>query len=240
MLGDYGAAGALESEAALGRRYGVSRVTIRRALEELREEGLILSRKGSGWFVARDPVREVLGVLPSASAALSASGVELSRQVIEFGFTLPPPPVAAALRIDEDVQSLRARRLHFADGVPYDLISTWLPPHVAGSVSRDDLEQLGAWETLRSVGIEPTRTMHSITAGAAVPEHAELLGLPAGAPLLLLRRLALTEDDQPVALSHHRYAARHIRIDIEFRGESSTTAAEPPGLQLIPGGEVAV
>src|SRR5687767_5949524 len=93
-LGDYGETGALESEAQLARRYDASRVTVRRALETLRDEGLLSSRKGSGWFVARDPVREVLGVLPSATGALTAAGVTVARRILEFGFATPPPPIA--------------------------------------------------------------------------------------------------------------------------------------------------
>jgi GntR family transcriptional regulator len=232
-LGEYGATGALESEAALARRYDTSRVTIRRALEALRDEGLLVSRKGSGWFVAADPVREILGVLPSATRALTEAGITVTREVLEFGFAAPPEPTAAALGLSPDTQALRAKRLHRADGTPYDLITTWLAPHIAGAVSRDELQQLGAWETLRAHGVEPVHTFHSITAGAATPDQANSLELTPGSPLLLLRRLATTADHTPVAISNHRYAAHHIRIDIEFHGEPSLAAAEPPGLRLI-------
>lgn len=232
-LGDYGASGALESEAELARRYRTSRVTVRRALETLRDEGLLVSRKGSGWFVASDPVREILGVMPSASRALIDAGIQVTRKVLEFGFTAPPPPIAGALELEKGEEALRARRLHFADGHPFDLITTWLPAHIGDRVSRSELETLGAWETLRAHGIEPVHTYHSIAAGAATPDQATTLEIPPGAPLLLLRRLAKTADQKPVAISHHRYAAQHIRIDIEFHGEPSLAAGEPPGLRLV-------
>lgn len=237
-LGDYGDTGALESEAALASRHATSRVTVRRALEALRDDGLVVSRKGSGWFVARDPIRELLGVLPSATDALVGAGVDVDRRVLEFGFAVPPPPVGRTLALAPDDQALRAKRLHSADGEPYDLITTWLVPRVAGAVSRDELAARGAWATLQSLGAEPVHTFHSITAGAADPAQAALLGLTPGSPVLLLRRVAHDADRRPLAVSYHRFAPHHIRIDIEFHGEPSR-AADPPGLRLVDADDLA-
>ena len=71
--GDVGPGGALASEAELGRAYGASRVTVRRALDQLRREGLVVSRRGSGWFAALDPVRQPLGRVTTVEAAVEAA-----------------------------------------------------------------------------------------------------------------------------------------------------------------------
>ena len=93
-----GARGALPSEAELGGEYGVSRVTVRRALELLRDEGLVTARQGVGWFVAVDPVRQSLGRVTTVEAALEAAGADAERrQVLEFAFEPAPPDVAKAL-----------------------------------------------------------------------------------------------------------------------------------------------
>src|SRR5947208_631211 len=84
--GDYDPRGAIDSEAALGRRYGVSRVTVRRALELLREDGLLQSRKGAGWFVACDPVRQALGRVNTIESALAEAGIEPVRKILTFAF----------------------------------------------------------------------------------------------------------------------------------------------------------
>ena len=89
-----GATGPLESEAELGREYGVSRVTVRRALELLRDEGLVAARHGVGWFVAVDPVRQSLGRVTTLEAALEAAGAVAGRRVLEFAFETPSPDVA--------------------------------------------------------------------------------------------------------------------------------------------------
>ena len=89
--GDYGSDRLLPSESELAREHGASRVTIRRALEVLRDEGLIDSRQGLGWFVAADPVRQTLGRLGTIEDQLVARGLESRRKVLDFGFIKRAP-----------------------------------------------------------------------------------------------------------------------------------------------------
>src|SRR3954447_16018730 len=71
---DLGPGGALAGEMELAREYGTSRVTVRRALDVLRQEGLVTSRRGAGWFAAVDPVRQPLGRVTTVEAAVEAAG----------------------------------------------------------------------------------------------------------------------------------------------------------------------
>ena len=97
-----GVSGALPSEAALGAEFGVSRVTVRRALELLRGEGLVHSRRGAGWFVAMDPIRQPLGRITTLEGALEAAGAAPSRRVLEFAFEAAPSDVAKTLGLSAD------------------------------------------------------------------------------------------------------------------------------------------
>ena len=74
---------------ALGA-YAASRVTVRRALELLRDQGLVDSRQGFGWFVAADRVRQTLGQLGTIEAQLAEAGVVAERQILDFGFVSAP------------------------------------------------------------------------------------------------------------------------------------------------------
>ncbi|MCZ7534950.1 MAG: GntR family transcriptional regulator [Acidimicrobiia bacterium] len=125
--GEYGAGGALESEADLGRDLGASRVTIRRALELLRSEGLVSSRRGSGWFVALDPVRQPLGRVTTVEAALAAAGAVPERRVLEFGFEPATTEVSESLGLPPRAEVLRVRRLSLADGEPFAIVTVWVP-----------------------------------------------------------------------------------------------------------------
>ncbi len=80
----------LPSEAELSAEFAVSRVTIRRALDVLRDDGLVAARQGFGWFVAAEPVRQHLAELGTIEAQLAGSGIANERRVIDFAFTEPP------------------------------------------------------------------------------------------------------------------------------------------------------
>src|SRR5436305_6120833 len=98
--------GALETEAELCRAYEVSRITVRKALELLRDEGIVTSRKGSGWRVAVDPLRQVLGSFPTVEAALRDDGHDFQRRVVHFSYQLPPVDVARRLALNDGAEVL--------------------------------------------------------------------------------------------------------------------------------------
>ena len=88
--GELAAGALLPSESELSGAYDVSRVTVRKALDVLRDEGLVDSRQGFGWFVATDPVRQSLGRLGTIEAQLAELGVGSERRVVGFGFRAAP------------------------------------------------------------------------------------------------------------------------------------------------------
>lgn len=235
-MGDIGDSGALESEAALGSRYGVSRVTVRRALDVLRDEGLIASRRGAGWFVTTPSFSQqlALGTFRHASSAVAAAGKHVVRSVVEFGYQPTRSVIAAALALTDGEHALYSRSVRRVDGVALDLVSEWVPARIAGPVSRDDAERPGIWETLLRQGHRVAVVRQTITAGVASDLDAELLDVAEGFPLLLVRRLALDADGAPLALSDHRYLAHRFSLEVEFHGWPVASAAESPGLRAVP------
>lgn len=233
-MGDYARSGALESEAELGRRYGVSRVTVRRALEQLRAEGLVAARKGSGWYVvsgASFGQTLALGTFQHARSAVAEAGVALVRRVTGYEYRPAPADVAQVLGVDEGAEALRVRAVRYAGELPLDVVTEWVSLLYAAPVSRADAEDPGVWETLRRQGHEIEVVRQTIAAVAASAAVAELLDTAAGVPLLLIRRLALLPDGRPLALSDHRYLGHRFRLEVEFRGGPGT---DPPGVMEVP------
>lgn len=233
-LGDYGDSGALESEAELCRRYGVSRITVRRALEQLRDEGLVSSRRGAGWYIAGGTFHQpvALGTFQHAASAVAEAGRQLRRRVVEFGYVSTPAEIAETLGIPAEDEALRVRSVRTADRTPLDAVTEWVPAAVAAHVSRADAEEIGIWESLRRREYRIATVRQSIAAVSATDETADLLGVAAGVPLLLVRRIAVGPDDAVLALSNHRYLGHRFRLDVEFRGWPGTAATEPPGLSM--------
>lgn len=217
-LGDVGPDGILESEAALARRFSVSRVTVRKALGTLQQEGLVVSRQGSGWYATR-PVRNPLAVFPTEVAAHEAAGGVIQRRPIDTRWTIAPAAVRAALDLRPHERTLRFRRVNSADGIPYDLVTTWLPPQVGRDTSSEELGQLGAWGVLERLGKTPTRTDQTISAALATTSEAKLLGARTPLALMLLRRVGYTADSRPVALTDHRYPGGRVRLSVSYPGD---------------------
>jgi GntR family transcriptional regulator len=242
-LGEFGDQGALDSESALCARYTVSRVTVRRALETLREQGLVESRQGSGWFATGGSFHQrlALGTFRHAGSAVAESGRAMKRHVVEFGYRPASPALASALglvdaRATTDqaataADTLHSRSVRTVDGVPLDLVAEWVPAAIGGRVSRADAADPGIWASLQRDGHHVASVRQSITAGIASAEDAALLDVAVGAPLLLVRRLALDSNQAPLALSDHRYLAHRFSLEVEFNGWPGAGADSPPGLR---------
>jgi GntR family transcriptional regulator len=211
-----GATGALPSEAELGREHGVSRVTVRRALEVLRDEGLVVARQGIGWFVAVDPVRQSLGRVTTVEAALEAAGAHAERRVLQFVFEPAPAGVAKALDLPVDGEVLRATRLNLADGEPFALVTVWIDAALGANLSRADVERSTFYDLLPLQGVEPGRVLQTITADTADAVTAEWLAVPVGSAVLAVRRVTYDRHGDAVIVAEHRYAAHLTALEVEF------------------------
>jgi GntR family transcriptional regulator len=225
--------GALETEAELCRIFGVSRITVRKALQLLRGEGIVASRKGSGWRVTVDPLRQVLGAFPTVEAALRDDGHDFTRRILEFTYEQAPPDIARRLRLDAGAgaELLRVRRLNFADEHVFDIVTTWVPADVAAPLSRADIEAHGVYGSLRLHGVEVGEVQQTITASIATQEDGALLGVHAQSPILVVEQMTTAPDGRPIKLSQHRYPAHRMHLEVRIAGASAT--AEPPGLRLL-------
>jgi len=215
----------LPSESELSSEFGVSRVTVRRALELLRDEGSIAARQGFGWFVVTAPVQQRLDELGTIEAQLEHSGRRAERRVLEFAFVAPPPRVAALLGVD---QVLRARRVNLADGEPFAVVTVWCPAELAANLSRDDVERRPFYELL---DVELRGATQTIGADSAEPADATVLGVPVGSPLLRCERITTDRYGSPVLVSEHLFPAHRTEFVVDVPlAEPSTT---PLGLRLV-------
>jgi len=225
--GEFGAGRLLPSEADLSAAYGASRVTVRRALELLRDEGLLDARQGLGWFVAVDLLRQSLGVLETIEHQLAESGRVPERRVLEFAFVPADPRVRAILGVEN---VLRVRRLNLADGEPFALVTVWCPADLAADLSRSDVAGATFYELIPVALGGATQT---IGASAASAGDARLLEIPPGSPVLRCERVTTDTRGRPVLYSLHLFPAHRTEFVVDLpRAEQSIA---PTGLRLVEG-----
>jgi GntR family transcriptional regulator len=223
--GELGAGRLLPSESELSNDYAASRVTVRRALEVLRDEGLVDSRQGFGWFVAADPVRQALGRLGTIESQLAAEGVHSERRVLDFRFVAAPARVRKILDCET---VLRVRRLNLADGEPFALVTVWCPEAYGAELSRADVERSPFYEL---IGVELGGAVQSIGAAAASAHDAELLGIPPASPVLRCERTTSSIDGRPVLVSEHVFPAHLTEFVVDLPHADASIA--PSGLRLV-------
>lgn len=223
--GEFGAGKLLPSESELSTSYQASRVTIRKALEALRDEGLVASRQGLGWLVSADPLRQSLVRLGTIDGQLSASGREASRKVLEFGYVRAsgrPRQVFGAGRV------LQVRRLSLADGEPFARVTIWCPADLAAEISLADAERASFQELL---DVELGGAAQTIGAALASEDDAEVLAIPEGSPVLVCERVTHAEAGGAVLLSEHVFPGHLTEFVVELPGAQASMT--PTGLRLV-------
>ncbi|MGV9307095.1 GntR family transcriptional regulator [Nonomuraea sp. NPDC004354] len=210
--GDLAPGSRLDNEILLADRLGLSRPTIRQAIQYLVDKGLLVRKRGVGTQVVHGQVKRSVE-LTSLYDDLRRSGQEPATEVL----ALEPRPVdeqvAQVLGLSPGDEALYLERLRFAAGEPLALLHNWLPVGLA-SLTPDDLQGRGLYELLRAAGVRMRVANQRIGARAASTTEAKLLDERRGAPLLTMVRT--TYDDQGKAVEHgsHVYRASHYSLEV--------------------------
>jgi GntR family transcriptional regulator len=223
--GEYLPGRLLPSEAELGEAYRSSRVTIRKALDDLRAEGLIDARQGYGWFVADETVRQPLAHLATIESQLAAEGRRSERRILDFTTGAAPPEVAEVLGADG---VLTVRRVNLADGEPFARVTVWCPLDLGAALTREQLAEHSFYDLL---GVPLGGATQTIGAGSASDADAELLQIPVGAPVLECRRTTHDRQGRPVLYAHSVFPAHRTEFVVELRRPEPSIG--PSGLHLL-------
>lgn len=223
--GEFAAGRHLPSESELGGAYAASRMTVRKALEALREEGLVGSRQGFGWFVAAPPLRQSLARLGTIEAQLSDSGRRSERRVLDFAFVAAPPRAAAVLG---ESRVLEVRRVNVVDGVAWARVTVWCPERLAAHLSLADVERATFHELL---GVELAGATQTISADAVDAADADVLDLPVGSPALVCERVTRSVDGDAVLVAEHVFPGHLTEFVVELTSVDASVA--PSGLRLV-------
>ncbi len=191
--------GAMPSEHELAGLFGVSRITIRRALDRLEKEGLISRRRGSGTFAQPGgdlpPIQQDLsGLLEN----LLVMGLKTSVRVLDFTYVTPPSDVAAALEVPPRTVVQKAVRVRSHRGTPFSHLTTWVPEDVGRCYKRADLARRPLLALLEEAGYAVSRADQVISAKLADTAVAQELEMDVGAALLYVHRQVRDPNDRVI------------------------------------------
>lgn len=228
----------LPSEAQIESRYGVSRTTIRQALNELVVEGVIERTQGKGTFVASPNITH-LPLLTSFTENMLSQGYEPSRRVLVSMVADPPEDIASRLQLAARRRCRFLRRLLLADQEIVGLAETWLPLDILGSreelFDASRLEEGSLYDLLQGpdIRLDLHRGVEKVHPAVASSQYADFLQCSAESPVLVVDRLTFTSEQRPVEATRMIFAGNRYEYTVEmFRPAPQVRedASSPPGI----------
>lgn len=197
--GIYGDNELVPTEQELTRRFGVSRITAKRALNELAAEGLVVRRRGKGTTVAsRVAVPAVNANISGLLENLLMMGLKTKVEILDLAYVPASDDVAKALAVSAGAEVQRAVRVRSLDGAPLSYTTSYVPAALGRTYSRKDLATKPLLELLERAGVLIGSADQSIGAVLADSVVAPRLGVRIGAPLLSVTRTVFDQHGRPV------------------------------------------
>ncbi|MFG2223259.1 GntR family transcriptional regulator [Streptomyces sp. NPDC048644] len=204
----------LGNEIELAGRLGLSRPTVRQAIQSLVDKGLLVRRRGIGTQVVHSQVRRPLE-LSSLYDDLEAAGQKPATRVLRHTTTPADAEVAAALGVAEGAEVVLVERLRLTHGEPVAHLCNHLP---AGLLRLETaaLEETGLYRLMRSAGITLHSARQAVGAKSATVEEGERLGEAEGAPLLTMQRTTFDDTGRAVEFGTHVYRASRYAFEFQL------------------------
>jgi len=197
--GTYGRDDRLPGEQEIVRQFGVSRITAKRALDELAAAGLAVRERGRGTKVRYvRPAKALTSSVEGLLENLLVMGLETKVKLLEFAYVPATDEVAEALECGPGATVQRSVRVRSLKGAPLSYLTTYVPEAVAHSYDRDDLATTPLLVLLERFGVVVSSAEQTITAALADSQVAPALDIEIGSPLLAVNRVVRDQDGRPV------------------------------------------
>jgi GntR family transcriptional regulator len=222
--GDFGPGDQLPSQRELCHQYGMSHMTVRRAINELVNEGVIRAVPGKGLYVAEKTQFVDTNSLKGFEEQMAGLGVKATTKMLDFGIVNASKTIASTLGLEVGTPLVYISRLRLADGKPLSITDAYLPHLLCPGVLDQDLAENSLFVTLRTqYGLNLASSSSTVGAVLANKEQAALLNLALPAALLYREQVTYLDNDQAIELSR-----TFLRGDCHYiQMNEGTPPAEP-------------
>lgn len=213
----------LPTQEELCAQYGVSRITVRRALVDLQSEGLIRNEQGVGAFVTAP--RKAPTMAPSLSfvAGLRRVVEETDVRVLSLELSRCPSYIAGALELGEEDMALHVVRIRLRENVPVMLLDAWLPKRFESVVTTHALSKMPLFHLITGGGKNVGRVIQEVNAEISDPGTASALKIELNSAVLRIDRLMHNRKRAPVQYLTVRSSPLHSRLLMEVAGNDVNT-----------------
>jgi GntR family transcriptional regulator len=189
----------LPTEDSLIARFGVSRITVRRAIQNLVSRGIVEIRRGKGTFVAAPKITQELRELSGFVEDMHALGRKPTARVISKEIVTADANVASQLALTKGERVVRIRRVRLADGVPLSFDETYLPLEIGKKIITNNLKVEPIFSLLeRKYGVPLIEAEYKLDAVAAEIEVARALKVKIRSPIFRIERTSYSKESRPV------------------------------------------
>lgn len=209
----------LPSEAELCRCLSISRNTVRQAIGELEDEGLVVRKRGRGTFVA-DPATNRRGVRYSFTTEVSSMGKVPSSTLVDFAVEVPKPTVCEKMELREGTPVYCFTRVRNVDGEPLILETSYYPQYLYPNLTRELVQTHSIYSLLYHVGIAPAAAEDTYEAVVLDEVRANLLHVPQGSCAFYHQRRTRTEDGRIYEYTCSYIRADRVTLDVHMQKNS--------------------
>ena len=215
----------MPTELELSEQFAVSRITARRALDELADQGLVERRRRIGTTVVfRSPVKPIQGNIEQALDSLLSFGMSTKVSLLEFDRIKATAPIDEILEVPPQSDVLRVVRVRWLEGQPVGHFVTFIPAPLGRKMTKSKLSSTPMLKLLEDAGVQIGSARQTVSATLADAALASALQVDVGSPILRVSRTVLDVDGRPVQhiLAQYRSDRYQIRLDLN----SSDSAAQ--------------
>jgi GntR family transcriptional regulator len=215
--GEYPPDMCLPSERELCEYHGISRMTVRQAITELVNEGLLHREQGKGTFVAHPKIEQGLYTLTSFTEDMLRRNMKPGAKLISLHTITPPASIAEKLKLSPDETVYELTRLRLANDEPMALETAYFPSRVLPNLSLNEVTGGSSlYQLMRTHGIQLSYADQTLEPVVPGPVEASFLNISCKIPTLLIERTTYTADDKPIEFVRSYYRGDRYKFTIRM------------------------